>query len=716
MEPQDTMGVKDVEYESTTGERKVYYELATGNVFLERSLAPGAQTTSITNIPDDFHDLIPIMRYYYETDCLFGTVVDVLVKFSIDNTIQNVTDDDKVKQFFDGIVETSNLKSVTRWGMLEYYLLSNGWPYRSNTGEKVTARSGQEVPLYEWTVLNPEYTHVVGSLLFNRYKVVVKPNSELVELVEEIDEKDLKEFLPQEFIKAIKNGDDIPLDDDAVYHIAHNRQPFQRYAPVSFRRLIRPLRIKEKYMEMDLATADGLINQIIVFKLGNDQFPILTNEPLKRFAQLLEKPSKAYQLIWNHALQVEHIRPDPQALDPAKYGPINQELMYGFATPSALIGGETKGYSKDWIAVKGLVERLRWGRQDMEQWLEREYRLIAEENGLKTWPKPKLGKVNLEEERTFKQILMSLYQHGVLSGQTLLDETGYEFLTEVERLKIERDIREKDGILIPSSSYQKSKNDPDSVGVPPVTSPGRPDGTPDSEDRDARDPNPKPSGSGRLSTARIDTEYEDRARTEYLDALNALYNSMGQTLLDVIHKFTGDRRKDVVAAILLAFRDEMSSIGTWAISNIYTHQYMLYSPLHRDKDVFISGLDRVIEWNDGYVDKLHSDLQMMIGECLDRESVDEIEIFIDGILDNEEYRLAHFAREGMRKGAFAGDVSAHKEVGHEIGIWNCVFRNSCDECIERHGQSYLLDELFEIYPAHNRCQCFITYGGVQHVI
>lgn len=686
-----------MEYELVgDGTGKVYYQLATGSVMPPASFAT---SSSIDAIPDEFHELVPIMRHYYETDCLFGTVIDILVQFSIDNTIQNVTDDSEVQHFYDAIVETSNLKSAIKWAILEYYLVSNVWPFRSKMKETVKARNGREVPLYEWTVLNPEQVHVKGSLLFNRYNVAIRPNDELVEMASELSDKELRLFLPPKFIQAIKSGEDLLLNDGDVYHIARDRQPFQRYAPVAFKRLIRPLRIKEKYMEMDLSTAEGLINQIIVFKLGDENFPVLTDEPLQKFAELLKNPNRAYQLIWNHALQIDHIRPDPQALDPSKYGPINQELLYGFATPNALIGGDAKGYSKDWIAVKGLVERLRWGRQDLEQWIEREYRIIAEENGLDTWPKPKLGSINLEEERTFRQILLKLYQHGVLSGQTLLSETGYEFLTEVERLKVEKEIREKDGILIPSSPYQQSRDDPTPVGTPPVDSPGRPDGQPDEEDRDDRTPNPRPSGSGSLAMAIAQ-------RDEYFRDLNLLYSGTHQALLEAVEKFTGTERLNVAAAILLAFMEEMKTLGSESITNAFVSRY---TPPSHDEVVFRKTLDEVIEWNDGYVEKLYNDLTDQVVIALERDDIDEVETFVEAVFDKEKYRLEHFAREGVVKAHFAGDLTTHRLGGYTRGIWNCVFRNSCDECIERHGERYSLDELMDIYPAHNRCQCYIEF-------
>ena len=101
--------------------------------------------------------------------------------------------------------------------------------------------------------------------------------------------------------------------------------------------------------------------------------------------------------------------------------------------------------------MRGIIERLKWCREDIEAWIEREYRIIARENKLKTWPKPRLGVIKLEEERAFKQILMNLYDRNILSAQTVLAETGYEYVTEIERLEKNK-VREEEGFIRKSVS------------------------------------------------------------------------------------------------------------------------------------------------------------------------------------------------------------------------------------------------------------------------
>lgn len=719
IEARGRIGPNAVNYRlNPDGTGEVYYQLSTAG-----SIVPVHSTSAAVNsirtsssialdsvglIPSDFHELVPIMREYYETDGLFGTVIDILVQFSIDDTIQNVTDDQRVKDFFDAVVETSNLRSALRWAILEYYLVSNVWPYRNTPKARMRGRNGVEVPVYEWTVLNPDYVEVTGSLLFNRSKVTVKPNEDLREMVNELDRRDLSRFLPTRFINLIKRGDNIPLEEDQVYHIARNKQPYQRYAPVQFRRLIRPLRIKEKYMQMDLATANGIINQIIVFKLGNDQNPVTSDEPLRKFSALLDNPGRAYRLVWNHALSVDWIRSDPSALDPKKYEYIDKELMYGFATPSSLLGAKDTSYSKDVVAIKGLVERLKWGREDLEHWLEREYRIIAEENHLPTWPKPKLGIINLEEERTFKQIMMSLYDRGIISAQTVLDNSGFEFITEVERLRLEQDIREKEGILVPSSPYQQSKN---GTAIPADNSPGRPEGTTEDEPRDRRTSMPRPSGSGAtLSLATASSEYVQSTQDTFFNELTYLYEKLRRDVLASLKGKDENEALEMVLALLEAFREELEQLGDRYISDVYDFQYgTIFGATFDKTQEYERWLAKAQNWHGRYADKFYYDLRYQIERIFARDAVLDNEVFLDALFDKEQPRLAMFARECVRKAAIGGDVGAHVELGYRYGRWVTSFRNSCHVCIDRHNRVFEIDDIFSLYPAHNNCECVIEF-------
>ena len=676
-----------IELNKEEGTGKVYYELASGSVALGNSHYspyPGISTVSeesINSIPSDFHELVPIMRGYYEHDGLFGTVVDVLVQLTIDGAIHVLTEDKETEEFFNGIIETSNLKRALKWMALETTLFTNGWSYRTKKGSFTTSRKGVKVPEYEWTILNPSFVRVEGSLINNMSSVTLVPNDEFVDLMANIKNTELKDYMPKEFINPMKKGEGIVLPNDSVYHVARNKQPYQRYAPVALKRVIRPLRMKQKYMQMDMSTANGIINQIVVFKLGNDEFPIVSDAPLVKFSRLLETPSKAYQLVWNHALEIDYIRSDPKALDPTKYEPINKELMYGFAVPETLLGGGQSGYSKDFVAVKSFVKRLEWAKEDLECWIENEFKRIAQENNLKTWPKVKLGNINLDEDRTFKNVLMNLYEHGVLSAQTLLSEIGYEFLTEVERMKLEKVIKEKQGLLQPNSPYHQSSKKP-----------GRPDGTPELNDRDDRTPNPQPIGASSMAKGEVDDfDHEGVLKSTallFLFELEGIYDRLQDTYLKDSGEDSGK-----------FFVEEVMEVTERILWDSFSIRFLDVAGFEPDRNEELAFFALLLEWCEKNIKRLHETLE----EVKKRDYPPEM---VEAIFEKEKYRLQMYAREGVKKALSSGKIQAHNLLGVKMGIWYATLRNTCEVCLALHEKVMPLEEIWSMLPVHPNCECY----------
>ena len=83
-----------------------------------------------------------------------------MVQFTVDDRIENVTDDPEIEEFFDAIVETSNLMQAVRWIALEYHLLQNVFPFRSELGGKSYRTKQKEGSALQLTVLNPQFRRI----------------------------------------------------------------------------------------------------------------------------------------------------------------------------------------------------------------------------------------------------------------------------------------------------------------------------------------------------------------------------------------------------------------------------------------------------------------------------------------------------------------------------------------------------------------------------
>lgn len=660
----------------------------------------------LPEMPKTFREQVRLCRQYYKNEPLTGTIIDIMIQFSAAG-MENICKDKQIRQFYDDLVEVSNLHETIKWILLEYYLVGNAFPYRFGGSRKVSTREGRQVADYRWTVLNPEYVDVRGTMLFDQTAITLEPNEEMREILKSQDPsyKAIRDQIPKEFKDAILKGKGLPLSPDRVFHIARNKQPFERYATPFLMRILPSLRIKEKMMQMDLSTADGIINQLVTITTGNDQYPA-TQEDLDKLAELVNTPSKAFALLWNHTLNVKFHRPEADLFSPEKYKQINQDIASGFGITRVLIDGQGANFSTAWVSILSLIQRLEWGRNDIKSWLEREYRMIAEEQGFGEFPTVSFDKMNLQEEKTVKAILMNLYDRGVISAQTLLRETGYDFGTEVVRLTSEKDLK-GNGILVPQSPWQQSGKDTTSVGVPPAESPGRPVGEIDTTYEEREIPSPK--GAHRVSLASLDTDFERYQAEEYLRALEELFGHTRAEATEVLVSGGNvEEKQERLRTLLLAFVSGMESLGERYLRSIFDATYYgVTSRYYVEDDDARQRLGEILEWNHGYVQELGRDLSQGLLPLVEPHELTET---IDEVFLAEAYRLPLFAREGVKKSTFEASLLGHRQAGYTRAIWHCTFGpNSCETCMDRHGRVFIMSEIASLYPAHVGCQCFIEF-------
>jgi hypothetical protein len=403
----------------------------------------GLTTFQQVKIPstDNFHGCVDFARDMYYREGIIRTVIDLMVDFSC-TQFENICSDAKTKKFFDLHCKYADMDKILRQVFWEYYLIEDVFIYR---GDKQIVTKGNESGsiYYPYTVLNPSQIEVLGSLLFEGEVVAIKISQDLKQALEQYPK--LKKYflknMPAEFknlFNSKKNIGKMPLDPERVSRISRRRQQYQRYSVPFIISAAEPLQIKRRLREMDLSTAEGNINGLAVFKVGAPDFPA-TAAQLKALASLLQTSAKSYSLIWSHALDVEFFRPDFQSLYREKYEELDADIANSLGMPLVLLTGGGSSFANSWVAILALIERLERGRHAVKRWLESEYRIIAAERGLKEVPQVRFKRMNLRDDKVFKNVLMSLYDRGILDVKTLLDDADFDYDTVFEGKKQDKD-------------------------------------------------------------------------------------------------------------------------------------------------------------------------------------------------------------------------------------------------------------------------------------
>lgn len=456
--------------------------------YVQRQNLDLAQKDPYTEDPiDSFKRAI---RYYY-VDPLVGSATNLLANLA-KKGFENDIDDENIKNFFDVWAFDVGMDEVLDWIFLDFFKVGHVSTYKvlaayeprvsylspipgqkmknGNTakgkteyGAKKNIWSKGHLPV-SYTVLNPLLVNIKGNLLFNNVSVTLVPPTELKELLKKpgseqtIEEKELIKALPPDLKKAAESGGEYLLDSRLVGQITYRKQPYERYAKPRATRVFDTLEYKNALRQADLSTLDGITNYILKITIGNDEYPVVSQSELESAAALFNTPSKSFDVVWNHTLQVEKIvSPEiDKILGQGKYEQVNDDLTTGLAITRAIIDGNGKVNSAETeLLVKGLMEEINYARGQVTKWIYREYQQIAEAMGFERFPKIRWDDGILMDTILYMNTLAQLVDRRMLSYRTSLEALGFDYPNELKNMEEEMPLVEEGTFGILGSPWQK---------------------------------------------------------------------------------------------------------------------------------------------------------------------------------------------------------------------------------------------------------------------
>jgi len=297
-----------------------------------------------------------------------------------------------------------------------------------------------------YTVLNPQLVTIEGNLLFDNVAVKLTPPQELGQLLKKPsselteDEKALIKSLPKEIKSASEKGGEFQLDSRLVGMVTYRKQPYERYAKPRSTRLFDTINYKQQLKNADISTLDGISNYILQITIGNDEYPVVSQAELETVAKLFDTPSKSFDVVWNHTLEIKKIvSPEIEAiLGQDKYKQVNEDMTAGLAVTRAIIDGSGDiNTAEVGLLTKGIMEEIQYARRQVEKWIYKEYRQIAEAMGFDRFPKIRWDDSVLKDDILFMATLSSLVDRRMLSYQTALEVLGFDYSNELKNMENE---------------------------------------------------------------------------------------------------------------------------------------------------------------------------------------------------------------------------------------------------------------------------------------
>ena len=351
-----------------------------------------------------------------------------------------------------------------------------------------------------YTVLNPLLVNIEGNLLFNNVSVKLSPPTELKELLKKTgsdlseEDKKLIKALPSDLKAAAEKGGEFTLDPRLVGQITYRKQPYERYAKPRSARVFDTIEYKRALRQADISTLDGISNYILKITIGNDEYPVVKQEELESVAQLFNTPSKSFDVVWNHTLEIKKIvSPEiSEILGQDKYEQVNDDMTVGMGISRAIIDGTgTTNASEINLIIKGLMEEINYARREVSRWIYKEYQQIAEAVGFDRIPKVRWDESILKDTILYMNTLAQLVDRRMLSYRTALEDLGYDFLNESKNMEEEFDLVQKGLFGIVGSPWQQAKTQPGQSAPVGTPSAGRPPGKPAKQKQPETNPQKK---------------------------------------------------------------------------------------------------------------------------------------------------------------------------------------------------------------------------------
>ncbi len=304
--------------------------------------------------------------------------------------------------------------------------------------------------------------------------------------------KDITDQLPKDIKDQITKGTSYIQLDMSKIHIAYNKKDqWDLWAHPPLMSIMKDVQYKEKLRQMELCAADGFINVIRIWKLGDHKEGILPDaQAIQKLVNMLNANTGggALDIVWDTMIDMkDYYPPIDKILGQEKYKEVDKDILIGLGVPEVLIGGSGGKFSNSWVQLKTLMEKLKAIRLKLREFLHGEIEIVAKAMGFDALPVIHFNDMNLQDESIKQKLIISLLDRNIISVEAVLNTFGEEFLFEIERIQTEEKLLKAKGIerINPLDPPEDSQNK-DIPPVKPDGGKGRPPLSKDSSTRDQR--------------------------------------------------------------------------------------------------------------------------------------------------------------------------------------------------------------------------------------
>lgn len=319
------------------------------------------------NLPRDRATINAWCRSFYALNPFVHNAINLHSTYPISKLNIKCPNKD-IEKFFNDMIEEIDLMNICVQIAQEFWLLGEAFVYAELDESKG-----------KWSRLliqNPDFMIVKRTVVANEPIIMLRPDANLQKIIFSNRPSDIEQRkqLNQHIIDSVKRGENIPLDNFHVSHLARRISPYEIRGtglPVC---IFRQLMLFDKLRESKYAQADNMINPLTIVKIGSADYKP-TFADLEAWRSVFEEAQydKDFKIFTHEGVDVTRVGYGQGIYDIS--GDITQlvkEIYVGLQVPPVLMdGGADTTYANGGVALDVLRQRYMQFRNMMSQWLKR---------------------------------------------------------------------------------------------------------------------------------------------------------------------------------------------------------------------------------------------------------------------------------------------------------------------------------------------------------
>jgi hypothetical protein len=322
--------------------------------------------TSNLNLPRDRATINAWSRSFFALNPIVQNAISLHSTYPI-SKLNIKSKNRKVEKFFGQMIEEIELMNICVQIAQEFWTLGEAFIYAEL--DEGTAKWSRMI------IQNPDYITVKRSVIAGEPIISLRPDENLRRIVMSNKPSDLmqKKQLDPSIIEHVKRGENIPLNNFYVSHLARRISPYEIRGTGLIVSCFRDLMLFDKLRESKYAQADNMVNPLTLVKIGSQEFRP-TPVDLEAWRNVFEEAQfdKDFKIFTHDAVNVERIGYGQGIYDIS--GDITQlikEIYIGLMVPSVIMDGSDTTYATGSVALDVLRQRYMQFRNMLTSFLKR---------------------------------------------------------------------------------------------------------------------------------------------------------------------------------------------------------------------------------------------------------------------------------------------------------------------------------------------------------